>query len=479
MANRPSSRDDKLIKAYDDSIKVLGKNTKSLDNLAKSFDGNFDAVANLTTAFQRSEKLALKSLSIGTTYSKFVEANSAALDKSTLSQQSMTNYLLTGFDRGIRDLGDETINLIDEMHLSNQNAEALLSAQSKVSLLTGGSIDIQDKLSKTLRDTNKDYGVSTDRLVDTLNSLGEAMRSQSIYGEQAVESIGELGIILKGGMAGKEGADQMIQQLLSIGGALDVVPQELLGLRELFKDVRAGTGTSEEKLEMLIKAGDDLRETFKNSSDEAKDALTRVIGQPLVTSLLAVSQTLKDSDKTAEQFKASEEQYRQTMKGFEEDKMEFYGKLAPEIHMQIAKFLPMIAVGRAAGHAANAIGMQVATSPLGGAGAMRFGKGLMSAGALLTGPIGIGLTALTMSMPLLVDLFKGNKSNTDVLRKEAEEKARKDRIAKLSTEASLVASVVRGMVMNNPTKDEMRKVSGLLEKLIVAQKNANKAKTDL
>lgn len=465
--------------------RIIKKNTASYQRLTRSLDKTFNIVDGLSEAFDKSEKLQLQSLSMGTTYQKFQEANTKALEGNMTSQQEMTKYLLTGFDRGLRDMGSNTLDLIDEMHITGQNVNGLLTGMSKLSLLTGNSGEIQESLSKTIDDTTKKYGISNDSLIKALGSFSHAMKQQSLYGADAVEGISELGLILKGGVK-FEGSEQMIGSLLGMGEAMNIVQQEQLGLRPLFQDIRDGVKISDKHLQMIVTAGDSLN-SMMGENDISRDAIATMFGKEQVTSLLMISENLKSNNILAADMKKTAEDNLKSRRAFEEKKMAFYETFAPEIHGAVTKWLPLIVAARGAQSFAapglRKAGLEIATSPYGGRMKSTLGRGMMAMGgdftgvgqsaskaatgmrfgrllgglgrfAAVLGPVGIGISALSFGVPMLVKLFKSNVDNTKAVAEEARKKKQLRARANIATEAQLASNLMRSFNARNPDANE-------------------------
>jgi len=425
-----------------DAVKML---ERGLGTLRMGLTKQFDPIRNLQSTFQRSEQLQLQALAAGTTYNQFLRANTEAIKGLMTSQQTMTKFLLTGFTGGLRDVQNETLQLADEMEATGQDSAVLARSFGSLRLLTGNSVTATSNLAETLRVTNRESGVTATQLIEALNSLRGVLFDASLYGQNAVVGLAELGVTLKGGLAGAAGADKAINSLLGMQNSLNVAQQEQLGLRGFFEDIRNNGFNADRHLSMIVEANDRLQSMMGDDA-MTREAIARAFGGEQVRSLQMVAEGITNFQGTSEEMKISGEAFQNSMKMFEERKKKFFETYAPEMHMVITRILPLLAGGQAVGQVARAasIGiragrkaaaaaataaMNPATGTVARAGlgtvARAFGGRLLA--SLAGGPGGLAI-GLALSVPTIIDLFKGIKNNSDVqaeaAKKELDDKRR-------------------------------------------------------
>jgi hypothetical protein len=448
---------EELLKAANNQVDAVRMLERGINGLSRSLSRQFAPIDNLSQSFRDSEEIQLQALKAGTTYSKFLAANTDAMKGLMSSNTSMTKFMLTGFTRGLRDVSEETMALADVMNITGEDTGALAKSFGQVRLLTGNSVDVTRNLAKTIEDTTQQSGVSRGQLIQALDSFSQNLFQASLYGEDAVGNLAELGVVLKGGLAGAPGAERAINVLLGMQNSLNIAQQEQLGLRQFFEDSRKGTLNMESALQQLRDAGERFNKQAGNN-DINREALARAIGGEQVRALLMVTSMLEKDTSTAEEMRATQEDQLKTMRAFEEKKKQFFEKFAPEIHTVIVQLLPALAAIQAgrqiggayytamrAGRARNARALLANPNAFGSArnalrgGATRAGARLAArtavggvgrfaatrigaslAASLVGGPIGLGIGILSVGLPLIISAMNKTADNTEVSAKAAE-----------------------------------------------------------
>tara|TARA_R100001443_G_scaffold37897_1_gene51469 strand:- start:13448 stop:15055 length:1608 start_codon:yes stop_codon:yes gene_type:complete len=472
---------EELLKAARKQVDAVRMLERGINGLSKSLSRQFAPIDNLSQSFRDSEEIQLQALQAGTTYSKFLAANTDAMKGLMSSNTSMTKFMLTGFTRGLRDVSEETMALADVMNITGEDTGALAKSFGQVRLLTGNSVDVTRNLAKTIEDTTQQSGVSRGQLIQALDSFSQNLFQASLYGEDAVGNLAELGVVLKGGLAGAPGAERAINVLLGMQNSLNIAQQEQLGLRQFFEDSRKGTLNIESALQQLRDAGERFNKQAGNN-DINREALARAIGGEQVRALLMVTGMLEKDTSTAEEMRATQEDQLKSMRAFEEKKKQFFETFAPEIHSFITQYLPLIAAGQgamqvgrlgmalpgalAAGKARNAravlsnpqafgamraalaggaskTGARLAALRVGGSfAAGRIGASL--AASLAGGPIGIGIGILSVGLPLIISAMNKTADNTEVSAKAAEKELSEKRSRLIAQQQNVTSMAEMG-----------------------------------
>jgi len=352
--NLPPSFLVELTRELGRTVTAIKQLVNGVESLKEQLPRQFSPIQNLTSVFEESEKLQLQALAAGTTYGKFLDANTQSMKGLISSNQSLTRFMLTGFSRGLRDVSDETMKLADVMNITGEDTDQLATTFGDLRFITGDSINTTRSLAKTIMDTTKETGVSRGQLVQALNSFQDVLFQTSLYGENAVAGLAELSLTLKGGLAGAQGADRAINSLLGMQDSLNVAQQSQLGLREFFDDIRQNGFNADRHLQMLIDASDNLNKMM-GQDPMTRSSISRAFGETEVRSLTLIGDRLKNSAKTGEEMKATAEDNLNSMKVFEERKRAFFEKLAPDIHSTITRVLPLLALSQSAGQGLMAL----------------------------------------------------------------------------------------------------------------------------
>ena len=419
-----------------DLDKAIKRNIKSSNKLQESIIANVDVLGNLQKVFMRSEKIQLQSLTLGTSYSKFVKQNTEALSNSIASTQAMTEALLTGQAAGLRDNTKELNNLLGEMTFLGQNTAGMIKTLADFQVLTGDSKDVEVDLIGSIRSNSKMYGVSTEKLGESLSQMTAQLEKQSLFGPEAVGALGEIKTSLLARTGGKGGSQ--IDILLSMLDAGKVQEQALFGLEDLAKMALEGNFTSNDLAESLLRAAEQTNSRLP-SDPVARALAADTLGRSSITAITNLANLVKKDNALTSEMKADQDDINDTLKSKQVMVDKFYQQFAPEMHSMITRWLPAIAIGVGAGKAAysargflgnkaTAMGAGYSASRfMGGgrresiaAGAGIAGKGLLGGAGMVSklargalafaGPIGLGLTALTTFGPMIWDaLSDGNK----------------------------------------------------------------------
>jgi len=192
-------------------------------------------INRLTDSLSRLDKTNRASLALGTTTDKLrksVEANSDVLDRGLVSTQKLMDAIVQNFESGIRVQNGAIADLTEEMIATGQDLNGLTSMNSDLLLFTGDNIRAVQDANRANREISDKYGVSNQKLIDSVNSLKSTFEEASFFGGETTASLETLTMELKARTGGKnvEGA---IQTLLGLGTG---------GLGNLGAALRTGAG---------------------------------------------------------------------------------------------------------------------------------------------------------------------------------------------------------------------------------------------
>lgn len=340
-SNIPPNLIQELVSALKENVKAANFTKRSFDQYSNKLANFYNPLTIASNAFNTMESTQLKALAAGTTQTKFIESNTEAVKGLQASNVSLNKFLMGGFTQGLRKASGDTMKLADEMIMTGQSTEGLGKVMGSVRLLTGNSINATSNLSKTILKTSRDQGVTSEQLIDTLQGFQEAMLNASIYGQNAVEGIGELGVALKGGLAGAAGADQAIGALLGMQDALNVAQQEQLGLRTFFDEIRTTGFNQERHMQMLVDAGDNLNKMM-GSDAMVRDAIAKGFGDKQVKALLLISQGIKNFEGLSEEQKKKQKENQDSMVAYEQNKLKYFNTFAPGMHTALVTTIPTL-----------------------------------------------------------------------------------------------------------------------------------------
>ena len=452
-----------MVKSTDALVKALEANVAAVKNLRVGFLeytaklGNiFNPTQTLSDSFQRSEKIQLKALAAGTTATKFLNSNTIALNGLQSSTLSLREFMITGFTQGLRNLSESTISLADEMIITGQNTDVLASQFGFLRFVTANSVIETSKLSQSILQNSKENGVSTQKLIESLDSLRGIMTDVSIFGTEAVGSFATLGTALTGRLQGVQGSQEAITGVLKLlSDPLQLAGQELLGLTGLSQDLIAGRLSQDQALVQLAQASQAVE--GRMSGDPILVAsLQRAFGGPIVNQLRLVGQGIRNFEGLSESEKKDRLANFKTMKSFEEQKTQFFATLAPEMHQAITTFLPALAAAQAG------LGLIRTGRDLEVSNRVGLGKFIKAIGRPLSviAPIGIGLSIFPDILKAVNGIFKNSEEPAEL----AKQQLRSSRTTDATTFGTL-ARVAINAVQQSGTTGDSAKLSLVLSRL--------------
>ena len=445
-------------------------NTEGFKQLGTNLASNFNVITGLTKVFKKSEELQLRSLAMGTTYAKFSDANTKALTDTMATTQEMTDFLVGGFSKGLRDASKETIALADEMIVTGQNTEGLINAMSHMRMLTKDSNKIGGSLSKSMMENTKKFGVTGEAMIAALAAVQEALETAAVYGEESVGAYATLAADLKAAMGATVGADRNISAFLQVMKADNIAQQQLLGLGRTANKLNSGQKVSIE--EVVDTLGKSL-EIFKGDA-VTRQFLANAYGEKNVKGMQMIYNALGQNNEMTKKMQADAAAKQKTAAAYERQVQDFYQTVAPEQYALLLKMLPLMAVGGAFGGPSKTA-FKAARA---GTAATLFSRAIPKAGLLRAGGTallaGLGTLSLPLTaiaagvifLPKIVGLIKDVADNTgdaaDLAKKEAREKER------IKLEAGSVTSLARiasAMISEGSTEDHNRKTLKLLKQI--------------
>jgi len=212
-----------------------GSIKQSIRGLQASFNSFVNPVTRLQDSITRLDQTNRAALALGTTTSKLektVSKNSDILQRGNVGYQKLVDAIVNNFEAGIRVQGGALGDLTEEMIATGQNVQGLREMNSDLLLFTGDNIRVMQDTNKANKDISDKYGVSNQKLIDSVNSLKQTFEEASFFGGETTASLEILTKELKARTGGKnvEGA---IRTLLGLGTG---------GLGNLSTALRTGAG---------------------------------------------------------------------------------------------------------------------------------------------------------------------------------------------------------------------------------------------
>jgi len=324
-------------KALDGTNTALDMLRFGIINLHTKIASNIDFIGKFTDATTKLSRIEQQSAGNFIKLTGFLEENSERLDSFSVSYNKSTQFMIDAWQEGVRSNNIAMDSLADDLLITGQDTRSLINAMQLLTTFIDEDSEAVSDLMRVTRDTSKKYGITSDKLLEGIVSLGTQLESFTIYGPQAVGNLAKLGVLLEGATVGKQEARKQIGVLLSMGDAMEITKQEMLGLKGLFTEVRDGSEIGDRHLQMIVDASEDIRQRLSDQPMQAQ-VLAETIGRPQIQSLLALGELLKKNNQTTDELKASADDQRATLAARQESVDRFYDQWAPEMLDLTKKF---------------------------------------------------------------------------------------------------------------------------------------------
>jgi len=388
-------------------------NTQALKGVGDSLVQFATPMVRLRDSINRMDETNRKITQMGTTYSKLqasLEKNSNVLDQGIISNRALMTEISKNFEQGIRVNNGAVIDLTKEMVATGQNIEGQRKMNSALLLQTGHNTETVQSLNKTNIEVSDRYGVSNDRLIQSLNSLKSVMDKASFFGPQAVDSFGTIAMELKG-RSGGNNIEAGLQALFGIisPGSENIAASRILGAGGSRQKVISGQALSLQDMQPIFA---NLERIINSSGGEFGLEIASARAQLGPQQVIALKQLIEINKKNFElddEAKATMAEKSANLKNLEDKAKNFYDNTATAILstlggintglLSLGTSLFMLAGGLGTGAGMFAMPAGGYTGNLGrirrtmnfnkARGANRF-AGLMPKGMMKTGAAGIG-----------------------------------------------------------------------------------------
>jgi len=310
-------------------------NVRELQNLKTALIQFSTPMIRLQDSFKRMDESNRKITQMGTTYAKLqasVEKNSTVLSNGLVSQRELTNAIAQNYDRGVRINNGAIMELTTEMIGTGQDLGGLMKMNADLVVQTGGNTAAVQQINKTNKEVSDKYGVSNQRLIESLNSLKGVMDKASMFGPDAVASFGSIATELKGRTGGKN-IDGGLQALFDVlgPGTENLAASRLLGAGGLRQRIAAGgqIGTSD-----LAPIFENLERILGSSNGEFKVDIAAArsgLGKQQIIQLKMLNDAMKGNNALTEEEKATEKEKYASVENIQQRARNFYDNTSLQI----------------------------------------------------------------------------------------------------------------------------------------------------
>jgi hypothetical protein len=331
---------------------------------------------------------------MGTTYSKLqksIEKNSDAYDKNNVSTRALTAEFAKNSEQGVRTFGGALADLTQEMIATGQNTALQRKMNADQVLQTGNNTKAVQAINKTNKDVSDKYGISNDRLIESLNSLKGVMDQASFFGPEAVTSFKNIATELKG-MAGGANIEGGLGALFKVltPGSEGIAASHLLGADGLRQRQVAGGSIDTEDLAPIFANLERLIGSSKGQFGAEIAGAKTGLGKDPMIQLMQLKNIMKSHFELSKEDQATEREKFNNIKNLQDKQNDWYDKGAVQMlsllgTMKTSLLVMAMNLPLVGGMGATGVGIVKGPRPTGGPRPVRLPNSAMGMGAAALG----------------------------------------------------------------------------------------------
>lgn len=308
----------------------------SLKGVRSSFENFVNPVTRLQDSIRRMDKTNREALKLGVTNQKLADSiskNTDVLSRNNVSYEKLQNSFIDAFGKGVREQTESMTELAEEMIATGQNTGALNSLNSELIKFTGNNSKVLDNASKVNKDVSDKYGVSNEKLIQTVNNLAEVMEQASFFGSNAVDSLQTVGQEIAG-MVGGTANDPAIRTLLGLatGGISNVAAASITGARGVRSSLAAGGGATTQDFMAILENVSRIAEESGGGEFGLDIAAARTqLSKNQVAQLVNLNRLMKNNFELDKEVKATQDERMNNVQNLEERAKNFYDRTAVQM----------------------------------------------------------------------------------------------------------------------------------------------------
>jgi len=332
--------------------RLLGRLNNSLRATIGELEKFGNPIGMLTDSLNKMDSTNRDALKIGVTntkLSKMVSKNSSVLSDNLVSNQALQEAIIENFGQGVRFQTEGLMALTTEMIATGQDVQSLGNLNSDLALATDNSAGVVTRLAEVNKDASDKYGISNEKLINTLQTLKSSLDKASFFGDEAVESLGAAAQELKGRAGGKniEGALATMSELL-VGGLDTIKAASVLGIQGDRESMARGGGITADRMA-------EIADEFKRVSDSmgggslGLDYTAKLfeMSKAQVAGMLQLAKVAHNDSGIQEGLKKTTDETYNTIENVNARAANFYDKTAMSM-LAVLGSIPLGAVGNTA-----------------------------------------------------------------------------------------------------------------------------------
>jgi len=341
MVTPPSTNPDPF-QGFIDALNGAGMSfsdqvERSAARFAREATGFFNPVDRLRDSIRRLDKTNQLALKQGISVDRLrtsINKNSDVLTRGLVSNQKVIEAIVQNTESGIRIQSGALVDLTEEMVATGQDLTGLRQSTSNLLLFTGENTDAVQRAIRVNQDVSDKYGVSNDKLIQSVNSLRDTFEEASFFGGDTTASLQELATQLKGRTGGKEveGAIRTLFQL-GTGGVGNIGAAVLTGAQGFRARIAAGQQVGLSDIQPILERISQIAETSRGVGGGlgigADIAAARTgLSKQQVNQLLLLNEQLKRNFELDKDVKATDDEKFNTVINIEQRAKNFYDNTA-------------------------------------------------------------------------------------------------------------------------------------------------------
>ena len=326
-----------------DPITRLSLNTGSLkdvqkDNISEarylrnSLLQQNNVINKLTQVTKKADQVNVKALGQSITLQKVIDANSAAINESSVGYLRAAEAFINNFGAGIRRTEGGTLRLTEQLILTGQNQQAFRDVNKNLLGATGRNYEALSDFNDSILESADAYQISTSQLLQGIKRLQRDFNQFALFGPDVAANIStEFGKVL----AEFQGLnEEQLASFMRLGeGGLGGRPtRELLGVQDFFNNMAQGAVAAEDIRANMISAGQQIAAmTAGQEFDVAIETIAAKfrVNQTDAANLVMLSRTLEAGASNDSKLLATAEDQKKTLENQAQLATEYYEKIAP------------------------------------------------------------------------------------------------------------------------------------------------------
>jgi hypothetical protein len=286
----------------------------------------------LTEVTKKADKVNVQALGQSITLQKVIDANSTAINDSSVGYLRAAEAFINNFGAGIRKTEGGTLRLTEQLILTGQDQQSFRDVNKNLLGATGRNYEALSDFNDSILDSADAYQISTSQLLDGIKRLQGEFNQFALFGPEVASNLStEFGKVL----AEFQGLnEEQLGSFMKLGqGGLGGRPtRELLGVQDFFNNMAQGAVAAEDIRANMISAGQQIAAmTAGQEFDVAIETIAAKfrVNQTDAANLVMLSRTLEAGASNDSKLLATTEDQKKTLENQAQLANKYYEKIAP------------------------------------------------------------------------------------------------------------------------------------------------------